>query len=149
MTSTELVGPVRRILIGNDHGDWTWDQGLTRPPYRVPVLAPRNSSAPEAVACRNHHAACACFMAEVVETTAEHRWERDEIERVFDEVLAGHPTWALDEATQCMCSGCQIARAMPMHLRGLNRQRVEANTARLRAWQAAARAGRLGLVGLL
>lgn len=129
MTSTELVGPVRRFRIGND-----WP-----PHWRIAVLAPRDTCAPEAVACRNHHPACDCFMAEIAESHAEWRADREFVRNAINEAVAGHPTWDRDGEPGCMCTGCVIARKVGG--RYWDQQELEQNTARLRQWQALRRAG--------
>lgn len=72
-------------------------------------------------ACSDHHVACDCREAEWAEQRNEWRYAAKELQDAVDEVLVGHPTWQWSPEGQmftgCMCTGCQIARAIHIHPR--------------------------------
>ncbi|MGI5223593.1 hypothetical protein [Actinoallomurus sp. CA-142502] len=72
---------------------------------------PRNTLDPRYPLCTNHRFACLCREAETAEDRQEWRAELEHARKVFAEVLAGHPTYTDDGRNQCLCTGCQVARA--------------------------------------
>ncbi|MGI5162767.1 hypothetical protein ACQEU3_47175 [Spirillospora sp. CA-253888] len=76
------------------------------------VDLPDNTLDPRYSQCTEHHLACMCREALLAEDASEFRSERDMTQRVFNTVLQGHNTFALDgdTFTQCQCTGCEIAR---------------------------------------
>lgn len=106
--NTALVGPLPTVRFHDG--------------TRLAADPPRNTLDPRYTTCVQHRTACDCREAELNETAAELRGEREWLERVTQEILAGHPTWAdvtLADGREldcsCMCTGCRIARRL--HLR--------------------------------
>ena len=102
--SAAVVGPLRVIRYA-DHTKRGYD-------------LPRNPLDLRYQACASHHPACDCREAEMAEYQQEVRGEMEGIAAAFNEVLAGHSTYAPHEvatlavpaAGVCMCTGCVIAR---------------------------------------
>ena len=93
----ELVGPIRWVRFHDGQ--------------KLRADLPRNSLDPRYIACGNHRFACDCREAEIAEQMHEDRWELDNARKVFNEILAGHATFATaDGEVTCQCPGCQIAR---------------------------------------
>jgi hypothetical protein len=104
--SAALVGPLGTITFDAAGGQ-----------VRQVYTPPRNTCDLRARLCTDHHPACDCREAEWAEDRAEHRWEREEMQRVTWQALEGHQ---LDppvgrypgyERMVCQCSGCTIVRA--------------------------------------
>lgn len=97
---------------------------------------PADTMDPRWAACTDHRVACDCREAETAENLHEYRAEREAAVKAFNEVLAGHQTFAYhdgdrDEFAGCKCSGCEIARRT--YFRGLAdvfEERREARRAR-------------------
>ena len=99
----EVVGPLSTISFRDG----------TRQAYTVP----RNTMDPRYPLCANHHPACDCREAELAENLAEYRGMLKSAEEAAKDILAGHATWAYEQAPDgtdrlvgCMCTGCQIVR---------------------------------------
>lgn len=71
---------------------------------------PRNSLDPRYALCHEHRFACDCREAELAEDRDEWRSEFQAAMKVFNQVLAGHRTFADDKSDECKCTGCEIAR---------------------------------------
>lgn len=119
-TSTALVGPLPTVAFRGGPDAFGWPPNLNPP--KVAYVPPRNTLDPRYAACTEHRVACDCREAEHAEEMGEWRAERRELQQAFDEALAGHPTyqWSPDGNTMtgCMCTGCQIARAVHIHPNG-------------------------------
>ena len=136
MTSTELVGPLPTVTFGGGPRIPISEWGA-RP--KVAYVPPRNTMDPRFDACTDHHVACDCREAEHAEMLQEWRSERQESDDAFAQILAGHATyawsvyrrtvvgWVGDSPVEkfaeipeqlCMCTGCQIARAVHYYPRG-------------------------------
>lgn len=72
---------------------------------------PANTLDPRYDACTDHHVACDCREAEHAEYRSESHADRQALVEAAARILAGHPTWADDDASSCQCTGCQLARA--------------------------------------
>ncbi|MFF4417523.1 hypothetical protein ACFYY8_33780 [Streptosporangium sp. NPDC001559] len=108
MASTELV---RRTVIR--FGPWE-----NRVEVTLPYPLPKSTLDPRYAACIDHRTACDCREAAHAEGLAEWRAERARAQRVFNDVLRGHQTFAWtpegdrDVVAECKCSGCEIARCL-------------------------------------
>lgn len=110
----DIVGPVPTIRF-TDNSTQTY-------------APPLNTVDPRSLSCADHHPGCDCREAELNETIAEFRAERQAAVDKAADVLRGHATyaWEIDPGTgeqidvSCMCTGCQIARAG--YLRPINNQ---------------------------
>jgi len=108
--TASLVGPLRNCP------DVVMFRGGPRYPHfygptgHVLYRVPKNTLDPRYVECVDHHVACDCREAEMAEYRHEASYDRKETENAFASVLFGHPTYGLDDLSQCQCTGCQIAR---------------------------------------
>lgn len=119
MTSTALVGPLRRHYFGGFPG------------VVLAANLPRNTLDIRSRACAGHRFACDCREALLAENTAELRGELESWTRAVRAVLAGHRTWDWDDIENdrgnwrgdgplaCKCHGCQIVRAAHASVYGL------------------------------
>lgn len=78
---------------------------------------PSNTLDPRWEKCTDHRQACDCREAELSEQIAELRAELGAVRKAARHVLAGHPTYAWEDAPDgghrdvgCACTGCQIVR---------------------------------------
>jgi hypothetical protein len=111
MTSTALVGPLRRHYFGGYPG--------------VVLVAnlPRDTRDIRSQACAAHRFACDCREALLAENTTELHAELKAWERAARTVVAGHRVWDWDDIENhrgnwrgdgplaCQCHGCQLVRA--------------------------------------
>lgn len=104
-----LVGPLRTGVIHFQRGIRRANGGVVA--YDPPV----NTLDPRYIACTDHHVACDCREAEFSEERNEWRMERASLRSAIDRILDDHPT---DADEPCMCTGCQIARAVHVYPRG-------------------------------
>jgi hypothetical protein len=98
-----LVGPLQPVRYADGATEWH--------------DLPRNTIDIRYSACGNHHLACDCREAALAETIGEYRAMYRELEQAITAAIEGHPTWAYsrdgyseDEAGQCKCPVCHIAR---------------------------------------
>jgi hypothetical protein len=88
-------------------------------------VPPRDTLDPRYERCTRHHTACDCREAVWAEHLAELIADTRDLQRACDQLLAGHNTYGevfLDDGrhvvgTPCMCTGCQIARAVHIYPR--------------------------------
>jgi hypothetical protein len=135
MTTKELVGPVPTVSFGGGPRRPVSEWGALP---KVAYVPPRNTLDPRFAACTEHRVACDCREAEFAEYRQEAQYEARGLQKALDTILAGHATYAVTytrrvigwdgdrpveeyvEApeAQCLCTGCQIARAIHYYPRG-------------------------------
>lgn len=127
--STALVGPLPTISFwGGRH--WRDE------PARVAYEPPKHTGTLRARLCNDHHPACDCREAEFAEEAGEWRAQWQAVRAAFQEVLAGHNTWAYDKDgerdrfAECRCTGCDIARRTDGAVRPYYEVRFEHREAR-------------------
>lgn len=105
--STALVGPLRQVRF--------------RGGARLVADPPRDTLDPRWQRCTEHRTACDCREAERTEQITELAGEIRQVERVAQDLLAGHPIhgWSEDGyvSLRCQCTGCQIVRAAHIYVR--------------------------------
>lgn len=112
-TSKDLVGPLRDVVHFRDGSV-------------VRYTPPADTVDPRYEACTEHRVACDCREAEHAETMSEFAGMWRAVQEAADRVLRGHPThaWWRDPETgedvdvSCLCTGCQIARAVFLRVGG-------------------------------
>jgi hypothetical protein len=77
---------------------------------------PTDTRDPRYEQCTDHQFACMCREAHLAENQREAQIEHEMTKRAFNEVLAGHNTFApQDPFTECRCTGCEIARRLRIY----------------------------------
>jgi hypothetical protein len=104
-----LVGPLPVVRFRGGPGRWDDPD-----PPKVAYSPPRDTTDPRFAECTDHRVACDCREALWAEDRQEWAYARREAQEAVDDLLAGHPTWSDDgnTFTGCMCTGCQLARAL-------------------------------------
>lgn len=112
MTSTELVGPLQRVVFGYIRDA---DGRLVPVDRHVPVL-PKNTMDPRVRDCTDHHIACVCREALLAENLAEVKNEWTALIAALEKRIAGHPTY-IDEDTDAAydCRHRQLSPWQPGH----------------------------------
>lgn len=133
MASTELVGPLPKVIFGGGTAARGVEKSWLDPGVAIGLAEPlpTDTADPRYAWCTDHHTACVCREAEHAESLGEYRAMYLAAANAAKEILAGHRTrprleytkrlvgyvdgeevWEefYDEAAVCSCTGCQIAR---------------------------------------